>query len=674
MKRLLLSLFLTLMLNVGVAQRNQVDSLLKQLSIEKVDTNKIAMYAEIGYYYMDNNAGKAIEYFKNALVLSETLNKKYLVSDYNYTIGYCYLIKGDYNKSLEYLLKAARMYEDQKSVSELANTFMQIANVYGQLNDFKRVNEYQDKAQVLVEKLKDSEQLADLLDSRGILNDRMGQYGKALEYHQKAYKIALSLKDEDRATSILSNIGLNYKHQNKTKEALDCFYRVKNYFEKNNPNPITLASLYNNIASTYVQNGSYSLAKASFDKSISISAEAGIPYIVMENYHNLSVMYGKMKDFEPQIDYLNKYYAIKDSLFTVDSKNQLTQLEADYQVEQKNIEIIKQAGEVVNQKNQRNIFVIISISAALLLSAMVIFYLRINKANQLLNEKNNLINTQKNELEVALHNLYLTQEELIRQEKFASVGQLTKGIVDRILNPLNYINNFSESSISLTHELKEILEKEITGVEQETKAESIDLLNLIENSMVKINDHGKSTARIVKDMQSLLKEKSSDYVKVNLNETVVKCVNDVYQKFKNANQQFKAELIFHLENQEIIAEVLPLEFSQAISNIIDNSLYILDEKYKTVKYFVPEIKISTKLNENDLFLKIRDNGKGIPPRDLERLFNPFFTTKPTSAGTGLGLFMSKDIIEIHKGKINITSKEGEFTEVVIVLPIVNEKV
>ncbi|RDB08037.1 tetratricopeptide repeat protein [Runella aurantiaca] len=674
MKRLLLSLILTLVWNVGVAQRNQVDSLLKQLSVEKVDTNRIAMYAEIGYYYMDNNAGKAIEYFKNALALSETHNKKYLVADYNYTIGYCYLIKGDYNKSLEYLLKAARLYEDHKSVSELANTFMQIANVYGQFNDFKRVNEYQDKAQELVERLKDSEQLADLLDSRGILNDRMGQYAKALEFHQKAYKIAISLKDEDRATSILSNIGLNYKHQNKTKEALDCFYRVKNYFEKNKPNPITLASLYNNIAATYAQNGSYSLAKASFDKSISISAEAGIPYIVMENYHNLSDMYGKMKDFEPQIDYLNKYYTIKDSLFTADSKNQLTQLEADYQVEQKNIEIIKQAGEVVKQKSQRNIFVIISISAALLLSAMVIFYFRINKANLLLNEKNSLINTQKNELEMALHNLYLTQEELIRQEKFASVGQLTKGIVDRILNPLNYINNFSESSILLTHELKGIFEKEITSVEEEIKTDSIDLLNLIENSMVKINDHGKSTARIVKDMQNLLKEKSSEYVKINLNDTVIKCVNEVCQKFKNANQQFEVELIFDLKSQEIFTEVLPSEFSQAISNIVDNSLYILDEKYKTVKGFVPEIRISTELNESELFFKIRDNGKGIPPRDLERLFNPFFTTKPTSAGTGLGLFMSKDIIEIHKGKINITSKEGEFTEVVIVLPIVNEKV
>ncbi len=273
-------------------------------------------------------------------------------------------------------------------------------------------------------------------------------------------------------------------------------------------------------------------------------------------------------------------------------------------------------------------------------------------------------------LEKTLSNLKETQEELIRQERLASVGQLTKGIVDRILNPLNYINNFSESSKLLIDELQELIDKYQAELSDDLKDDAYDLLDVLKNSISKIYDHGSSSTRIVKDMQKLLKEKSREFFETDLNNFVENRAKTVYQEFKNNNKDFNGQLLMNLDKQPAKTKILPPELGDVITSLVDNALYTLTEKSKLNKGFEPLLTITTEVASEEVLLKIKDNGKGIPKRDLALLFSPFFTTKPTSKGTGLGLFMSKDIIELHKGKISINSKEGEFTEVVIVLPTV----
>ena len=273
-------------------------------------------------------------------------------------------------------------------------------------------------------------------------------------------------------------------------------------------------------------------------------------------------------------------------------------------------------------------------------------------------------------LEETLTNLKVTQEELLRQERLVSVGQLTKGIVDRILNPLNYINNFSESSAVLIDEISTMFSKHEDAILPEIKDEFAANLIMIKNIVMKIYEHGNNTTRIVKDMQKLLKEKSKDLIEAELNSFVTNRVKIAFNELKTKNEYVDIEVNFDLTETNANVSILPLELGEVITAIIDNSLYILNEKCNIDKTFTPKIIISTLLSENNVILKIRDNGKGIPERDLQQIFSPFFTTKPTSKGTGLGLFMSKDIIELHKGKINIYSQEGIFTEVVIQLPII----
>ncbi|NIJ53949.1 sensor histidine kinase [Dyadobacter arcticus] len=274
------------------------------------------------------------------------------------------------------------------------------------------------------------------------------------------------------------------------------------------------------------------------------------------------------------------------------------------------------------------------------------------------------------DLENTLSNLKSTQEELIRQERLASVGSLTKGIVDRILNPLNYINNFSQSSGKLLKEITEVTDKHQDGLSEDEKDDLDSGFDMLHKNLEKIYEHGNSTTRIVKDMQKLLKGKSTEFFVTDLNPFLESKSKSAIQEVLNEYKDAKVKLSFALDTNPVKVSLLPYEFTQVLTNVISNACYALAEKAKLDKAFEPEVIVSTKPLDGNICIRIKDNGKGIALKETEQLFNPFFTTKPTSKGTGLGLYMSKDIIEFHKGRMLVNSKEGEFTEVDIILPVV----
>lgn len=275
-------------------------------------------------------------------------------------------------------------------------------------------------------------------------------------------------------------------------------------------------------------------------------------------------------------------------------------------------------------------------------------------------------------LENTLTNLKSAQEELIRQERLASVGSLTKGIVDRILNPLNYINNFSQSSGKLLTEITEVTDKHTEALSEDEKDDLESGLDMLRKNLEKIYEHGNSTTRIVKDMQKLLKGKSTEFFTTELSPFLESKARSAFQEIVTEYKGNAVDLTFSLAPTGVKVSLLPFEFAQVLTNLISNSCYALIEKARIDPTFEPRLHVSSALVEGGICIRIRDNGKGIPPKEVEQLFNPFFTTKPTSKGTGLGLYMSKDIIEYHKGRISMHSEEGEFTEVEIVLPVVAE--
>ena len=270
------------------------------------------------------------------------------------------------------------------------------------------------------------------------------------------------------------------------------------------------------------------------------------------------------------------------------------------------------------------------------------------------------------DIQETLSNLKNTQEQLIRQEKLASIGQLTKGIVDRILNPLNYINNFSSLSADLTDESLELISK--PQMDADDKEEVVDLLSTVKSNMNKVHEHGSSASRIVKGMEKILREKSTGFIKTDINRLVETSIKQVTQEGRKEFPGVDVAIRLNLDPKREEASVLLHEMNTVLNNLLINAYYVVAEKHKTHAAHAPQITVSTIFSQDQFEISIRDNGKGISAVEQKQLFQPFFTTKPTAKGTGLGLYLSQEIIKEHKGSITVKTEENSYTEFIITIP------
>lgn len=293
------------------------------------------------------------------------------------------------------------------------------------------------------------------------------------------------------------------------------------------------------------------------------------------------------------------------------------------------------------------------------------------KLDKLVKERTEEILQQKNQLEVALEELQVTQNQLIQQEKLASLGELTAGIAHEIQNPLNFVNNFSEVSIELIEELKEELEKVTIP---EDSAAIID--DLVQN-LQKISHHGKRASGIVKSMLEHSRTNSGEKQQVDINamadEYLRLSFHGLRAKDKSFNSDFKLDLAENLPK----ITAMPQDLGRVFLNLCNNAFYAVQKKSQSAEKpadYKPMVTIATaKISENKVALIqiiISDNGTGIPDELKPKIFQPFFTTKPTGQGTGLGLSLSYDIVtKAHNGEIEVDSKEGIGTSFIIKLPL-----
>jgi len=274
------------------------------------------------------------------------------------------------------------------------------------------------------------------------------------------------------------------------------------------------------------------------------------------------------------------------------------------------------------------------------------------------------------DLQQTLQNLKETQDQLIQSEKLASLGALTAGIAHEIQNPLNFVNNFSSLSGELASELEVFIGEIKDQIPAGKYEDAAEVIGMIRGNVLKINEHGKRAESIVKGMLQHSRGRSSEFEEIDINNMVAEYVNLAYHGMRAKDKSFNTSIKTQLDPAVGKARIVPQDLSRVILNIVNNSCYALDEKTKKhIPGFAPEVVISTAKINDKIEIRIKDNGTGIPEPVIEKIFNPFFTTKPTGKGTGLGLSMSFDIVtQIHKGKLEVKSKEGEFTEFIITIP------
>ena len=372
------------------------------------------------------------------------------------------------------------------------------------------------------------------------------------------------------------------------------------------------------------------------------------------------------------LKYLKVMLAAKDTLFSQARMQQYLLLNFDEAQRQKEITAAKE-----RFNNQIKLYGLLTAAAGFLLLSFILY--RNNKQKQrsfdLLNQQKKETDKQKDIAEHALKDLQATQAQLIQSEKMASLGELTAGIAHEIQNPLNFVNNFSEVNLELIQELKSQHAK-INN--QHGDGLDLDLLNDIEKNLEKIGLHGKRADSIVKGMLQHSHSASGQMEPTDINAMADEYMRIAYHGFRAKEKDFDVRMETQFDSRLGKILVVPQEIGRVLLNIFNNAFYAMYEtKKKQGDGYEPCLNVRTEFvsiagrgNDASCLIHIKDNGPGIPSRIAEKIWQPFYTTKPTGQGTGLGLSLSYDVItNVHGGKINLESREGEYAEFIIQLPI-----
>ena len=263
--------------------------------------------------------------------------------------------------------------------------------------------------------------------------------------------------------------------------------------------------------------------------------------------------------------------------------------------------------------------------------------------------------------------LRAAQHELIRQEKMATVGKLTEGLVDRILNPMNYIINFSKMSNDLLKDLREDIELNKDVIDKDDYVDAQDVLGMLGENLQSVEQYGKNTTRILKAMEEMLKDRTGGYTDMDLLPVLQQSEQMLNSYYAKEKDQYHLNTVFTLPAEAMPLHGNPTLLSKTVMGLLGNAVYAVVKKVQKAS-FLPEITLSATITDSHYIVKVHDNGTGIEEKSLGKIFDPFFTTKTTEEAAGVGLYLSREIIQNHGGDISVASVKEEFTEFTITLP------
>jgi signal transduction histidine kinase len=282
-------------------------------------------------------------------------------------------------------------------------------------------------------------------------------------------------------------------------------------------------------------------------------------------------------------------------------------------------------------------------------------------------KQKNEIEEKSKSLETALSELGEAQHELVRQEKMATVGKLTQGLIDRILNPLNYINNFSKLSQGLVNDVTANIEDEKEHMDPEIYDDTIDVLGMLKGNLEKVSEHGANTTRTLKAMEEMLKDRTGGISQVDIIALIRQNEDMLGKYFEKEISGHHIKIAFNYPNSAVKVNGNPEQLSKTFMSLLSNAIYAVVKKAQRKEY-APEVDLTITPNEQEVEILIRDNGIGIEDTIIHKIFDPFFTTKTTGEASGVGLYLSREIIQNYGGDITVKSQKDEYTEFSIILP------
>ncbi|MEP6617285.1 MAG: ATP-binding protein [Ginsengibacter sp.] len=573
------------------------------------------------------NQGKFAEAFEllfQSLKIAEKSKSGYDIARANRRISGVYFELENYPRAIAYIIKALQIDEVNRLEGKVAIDHYALADAYEKINKL-------DSAAVHINiALKQKDHLKGLMqyvyDIDGHIWQKRGNNAQAFFSYNEGFKEAQKSSDLIGSSQICADISGLYLHLGVRDSAI--FYALEGY---------------------------NSGKEISFKKGIMLNCNL-LAEIYDSTQPSLALQYYKIA------------VAAKDGLFGVNNLQTIQNLISGEEAKQKQLEEAEAA-----YKEKLRWYGLLSGLAVLLVIAFLLFRNNLHKQ-----KANALLRQQKQKVESTLSELKSTQLQLIQSEKMASLGELTAGIAHEIQNPLNFVNNFSEINKELLFEMKDEIGK---GNIEEVQSIADNLIS----NQEKINHHGKRADAIVKGMLQHSRQTSGTKEPTDINALADEYLRLSYHGLRAKEKDFNATMKTDFDESIGKINIIPQDFGRVLLNLYNNAFYSVNEKNASISSaasttlpagqagsasgYEPTVSVSTKKENDKLILSVRDNGNGIPRKVLDKIFQPFFTTKPTGQGTGLGLSLSYDIIKAHGGEIKVETKEGEGSDLIIQLPI-----
>ena len=694
-KPFILLLFATIYLSINSISQNHTNDSLRALLINtNSDTSKVSALLSLSRNYLNLSTDTALNFAIEARNLSEKINDTSGKAQALKSIGMGYYLQGKYILAMDYWRQSLSTFQSIGDTTGIANLLNNLGIIHYSQGDDTTAIKYYLQSLGLSEKLDDKQRKFSALNNIASIYYQKQNWDTALNYFLQALPVSEEAGNTVATGYILANVGEIYSEKKDDARALEYFGKSIKVLANN----AHVISAYNGIGKLYLRKGNIELALKYHKEALVLAEKLDENFRVIESLMGLANVYNRRSDLKTELDYYNRaeilaseskfnhylkdiYEAIvfiyektgdyrkafiyhkrladtKGTLFEETTEKKLSglqflsEIKAKDQIEQLYNEKKSHEIEVANLKYKNKLRVYYFLSGLLVLILIAAILLHNNRQQK----------KAKTRIEQAYTELKSMQAQLIQSEKMASLGELTAGIAHEIQNPLNFVNNFSDVNKELLIEMNSELEK---GNLNEAKIISKDV---IENEE-KVNHHGKRAEAIVKNMLQHSRRSSGKKEATDINALADEYLRLAFHGLRARDKSFNATMKTDFDESIGNIKIIPQDIGRVILNLINNAFYAVDEKRKKIgDGYEPNIVVSTRRNNGIVEIKVGDNGNGIPQKILDKIFQPFFSTKPTGQGTGLGLSLSYDIVKAHGGEIRVTTKENEGSAFIISLP------
>jgi len=684
--RLFFIFCLYLLFNNSLLAQPNIAGLKEAYLMAKDDSTRQNALLNIVSHYNETDRDSALYYNEQRLVIAKKIGYKLLEAAALNAKGYQKIQKGEYAEALKYLQESLKITQDSNNLELNHWIIVFPSHIPGK-----------ERFHVM----------SSCMHQFGLLMRETENLPKEIEFFKKALLLARQVNSIDRQMISNSNLGSAFLRKGLPDSAL---------YHAQQADSCALLPGFKGVfggrnkalmGDVYFKQGDYRQAKLLYLKGLDLSTKTNNQFNIAIAKHKLSQLYLKIKQNDSALYYakdnlslmylvqqnfanfqLNLGTLYEDIFLAYKQKNQLDSAykyllitsqikDSLYKVRIANLSAFQNVSfeetlrlESEQMQTDAKIRINSLLAGLMVVSVIGIILFRNNnqrkKSNLLLTSQKNEIEQQKKQVEESMERLQSTQSQLVQAEKMASLGELTAGIAHEIQNPLNFVNNFAEVNTELIDELKKEIEP--AGI-----ISANELIEDIKANSEKIAHHGNRADAIVKSMLQHSRKTSAQKELTDINALCDEYLRLSYHGLRAKDKSFNAEFDTKFDTTLPLISVIPQDIGRVILNLINNAFYAVNARQKMEQQgdYKPQVIISTRKEGNQVVIEVADNGTGMTEQVKEKIFQPFFTTKPTGEGTGLGLSLSYDIVtKGHGGELRVETKEGIGTEFIIQLPIV----